>query len=234
MLFSKSVPEEVSSYPTTKQFLDVLDSLHLYKQGIIAEALRANNPLICLDEIWLLRYLSDNGFTKVPEGIPVLILQQMALNADIIFRLRGSLLGLQILCNICTLGFVEVDTSDFIKDFKYLLPNSTIDGFITDSNDQDTWRYLIDNNKLNKDRSLTITISGGIRNDAIEQFLNAAVEDYVGFHPNCTITIQFQDSRFSVSEVYHDFLNKRFINSGSNVYSSRRSAPISEEDIKTI
>lgn len=234
MLFSKSIPEEVLANPMTGQFLDVLDSLQLYKQGIIADSMRANNPLLCLDETWLLRYLADFGFRKVPEGIPVKILQQMALNADLIFRLRGSLLGVQVLCNICTLGVATIDSSDFIKDFKWLLPNSIIDGYLTDTNDEDSFRYLIDDNTLNKARSLTVTIHGGIRNAAIEQYLKVAIEDYIGFHPNCTINLVFTNGFTEDSEMYHELLNSKMINEGSKTYRLRLGNVFNTEDIKTI
>ena len=232
MLFNKSIPEDILVAPNTRKFVQVLDALQSCKQGIIANSVRANNPVLCNDEAWLLRQLEDLGFVGIPEGMPILILQQLALNANVIFNLRGSVLGLQVLCNAVTLGFVTVDFSDFIKPFKYLLPNSLLDGYLTSDSEQTSWRYLIDDNTLNEDRSLSVTINGGIVDELlIRRFLESSIKSYISFQPSFTLHLDFAGPLFNIPKVFHERLNKVFLNKGSYVYFNRPDGSIHEEDI---
>ena len=44
MLLSNAIPDKVLESSNAQQFVNVLDALHIYKQEIIAEAARVNNP----------------------------------------------------------------------------------------------------------------------------------------------------------------------------------------------
>lgn len=196
MQFSKSIPEEVLGYPNTLAFVKVLDELQAYKQEIISGCIRSGNPALCTDKKWLIMYMGDFGFSGIPEFLPLPCMQQFALNMDVVFRLIGTLDGLKLLCESLVLGTATFDTSHFSQPFDFLFPDSDYDGFITDTNVQETFRYLVDNNDFNKARSLGITLRSKVFNEistenkqAIINFLKGAVDKYLGFHPNCTITV---------------------------------------------
>lgn len=196
MQFSKSIPEEVLGYPNTSAFVKVLDELQAYKQDIISGCIRSGNPALCTNKKWLISYIGDFGFSGIPEFLPLVCIQQFALNMDVVFRLIGTLRGLKLLCESLALGTSTFDTSHFSPPFDFLFPNSDYDGFVTDTNVQETFRYLVDNNDFNKARSLSATVRSkvfsGMSNEnkaVFVDFLKGAIDKYLGFHPNCTITV---------------------------------------------
>lgn len=133
MQFSKSIPDKVFENSTSAHFIDVLDSLQEYKQGIITDCIRTFNPILCNNKKWLRKYLMDLGFGNLPSELPVAVLQQMLLNADTIMSLRGSYIGLELFVSVVSLGEVHIDASNFMCSMKVIFPDSLAYGYITDS-----------------------------------------------------------------------------------------------------
>lgn len=198
MQFSKSIPEEVLRNPNTSKFVSLLDALQENKQEVITTAMRANNPILCNDKRWLIRYLADYGLMDVPECLPLICLQQLALNVDVIFRMRGSLAGLKLLCEASVLGKAMINTSGFAKVFDFLLPNSKYDGILTDSTDTSLHRFLVDRWPLNEERSITValrskaysTMTAKERRDFVT-WLKSQIDSFLSFHPRLTIKLAF-------------------------------------------
>jgi len=212
MQFSKSIPEEVLSNPNTSKFVSLLDALQENKQEVIAIAMRANNPILCNDKRWLIRYLADCGLMDVPECLPLICLQQLALNVDTIFRMRGSLVGLKLLCEASVLGKATINTSNFVKVFDFLLPNSKHDGILTDSTDTSLHRFLVDRWPVNAARSITITLQSKAystmtakERSAFVAWLKRQIDGFLSFHPNCTINLTF--TNYSAYVYPQDFNN---------------------------
>ena len=213
MLFSQSIPEHILENPRTKAFVNVLDALQEYKQGLISQAIRTLNVSLCTDEIWLRKYLRDAGFSDIPSGFPVAPMQQMLLNADTIMGLRGSYLGLELLLSVCTLGEVSVDTSRLLSKVLVVFPSSTDYGFITADSDTDHL-YLADNTDIALDSQLSITVSSlyfeGAHTkeaDAIKSYLDRVIKDYVGYTHNLKINWTCQGRS---DKVYHKLLGDFF------------------------
>ena len=143
MLFSQSIPEKVLENSAASKFVSVLDSLQEVNQGIISDAVRSFNPILCMNEKWLRKYLTDYGFSDIPKGFPVRVLQQMLLNADTIMRLRGSKLGVEFFLSVCSLGVATIDASRLRSVVRTIYADSTSYGYITDSKGADDHRYRI-------------------------------------------------------------------------------------------
>lgn len=214
MLFSKSIPDKVLENSEASKFVSVLDSLQEVKQGIISDAVRSLNPILCTNEKWLRKYLIDYGFSSIPKGFPIRVMQQMLLNADTIMRLRGSKLGLEFFLSVCSLGIATIDSSELHQPLVFLFPNSINYGYITDNN-VDNPLYLCDSNILAADSSLRVTLESkyfgtqdSIEKEAIIEYLKNATPNYVGFANHLTIDWVFQErSEF----YYHNLLNPQYV-----------------------
>ena len=147
MLFSNSVPEVVLESPNTAAFIKVLDKLQEYKSLLIADALRSNNYAALNDKKWLLKHLSDFGVNDVSTEFPLAVIQQLLLNVETLFRTRGSKVGLELFCNIFSLGEVEIDDSKVYVDPVNIILDSTVQGYIVGSK-KDKFFYLVENNDL--------------------------------------------------------------------------------------
>lgn len=221
MQFRDSIPSRVMENENADKFVMVLDGLNEEKSGIINQSLRHSNPLLCTDKKWLIKYLQDYGFNYADVSMDLRSLQLIALNVDSIFRLRGSILGLQLLCNAYTLGVVTVDDSNYdVQPFLLIVPNDTSDdGRLTNSNDDEgLYRYLADDDAFNGARSLGITIYGGIADEVAKNHLQKAVDDFLAFHEGGTININYQPPLNGIETAYHYLMNGSMINVGSHIF----------------
>ena len=216
MLLSNSIPDKVLENSNAQQFVNVLDALHIYKQEIIAEAARVNNPALYSDNKWLIKKFSDYGITDLPMEYPFQCLQQYLLNAGKIFSLKGSKLGLEMWLNVLTLGEVEIDDSDMYVGFSYIVLDDFDYGYIDDNNDDNNWLYLFsDTEELNPAGALEVTINskffnGDYPNEAtiIKNYIEKAIRTNIGFSRNIDIEFTYG----SADEfIYHEELNQYFI-----------------------
>lgn len=214
MLFSQSIPEKVLENSTTSKFVSVLDSLQEYKQGMITDAVRTLNPALNMNEKWLRKYLTDYGFSDIPKGFPIRVIQQLLLNADTIMRLRGSQLGVELFISVCCLGKVTIGTSNFMDSPDVIFLNSSNYGYITDNNSEPF--YLCDRNTFMGYSFLSVVANSIYFNgmypteqSAIISYLNKELPNYVGFTNN--LHIQWQLNR-SLTFYYHALLNPQYVN----------------------
>ena len=218
MLFKDSIPEEVLFNPNVSAFVSILDELQKSKQGVISSALRSTNPLLCNDKKWLIRYLEDFGLSGVPIEIPLVCLQQLALNMDEIFSRIGTEVGVVLFLETVTLGVAIINVSG-AQQFQYLLPDSILDGFITNDNVTSNRRYLVDRNTLNGTCQITINLSSKIFVSDIstgseamatfKEFIKSSIKKFVRLQPDCTITV---NTSTRSSYVYPKLLNDYFKN----------------------
>lgn len=221
VLFSKSIPDRALQSPNTQCFVDVLDRLQMFKQTQMATALRFYNPALCTSAKWLANAAADYGFTGISEDYPILPIQQMLLNADVIRRLCGSRLGLQVLISAATLGEVTIDDSHFIRENPLIFLNSPREGFVTAANNTPVF-YLCDNNDYMQHTTLNITVESKYFNDynendptpeqvAIRDFLESFIREFIGFSSTADIFWTFAGRE---EFYYHELLNNYY--HGSN------------------
>lgn len=229
MLFSQSIPDNVLENSAASKFVSVLDSLQEYKQGIISDAVRSLNPVLCTNEKWLRKYLTDYGFSTIPKGFPIRVMQQMLLNADTIMRLRGSKLGLEFFLSVCSLGEATIYASGLYKSLKLIFPDSLNYGYIT-SNNSGNKLFLCSNNELEETSRLSITLKSkyfddwhNTEADAIMGYLQAVTPTYIGFSKDLTITWLFLErSKF----YYHGLLNPQYVNTQETLVDADKFEPI--------
>lgn len=208
-------PDRLQEFSNPNNFAEVMDSLQQYKQEIVSESLRVYNPALLTDKKWLLKRLSDYGITDMPIELPLIIIQQYLLNSDVIFRTRGSKIGIELYCSVLSLGEVTVDDSDFYYFPKNLVLSSTVQGFITDNSEGDQFHLVGDTDILDNVSSLVITIkskyfNGNYPDEAkyIQQYLKDSINANIGFATKKDVTFVFESN----TEFYfHKLLNPYFV-----------------------
>lgn len=208
-MFSINIPERVLSNQTSK-FVTLLDSLLVYKQRQMFEAVRVNNPVLLNNKRWLLRKLSELGFI-FPESFPIIVLQQVLLNADILVKMRGSKIGTELFCSILTLGEVHLDDAYAHGRIQALIPNSIFNGFITEESG-DTL-YIIDDLELIKSKDvLNITISSSLFSKPyakdIQEYVIKEIKNWVPFNLQEGVHFVFNNRN---DIFYHSLLNSYFV-----------------------
>ena len=215
MLFSTSIPDKLQEYPTVSAFMNVLDTLQNFKTEIIAESFRANNFAVLMDKKWLLKKLEEFGVTDMPIDYPIQIIQQYLLNADTVFRTRGSKIGVELYCSLLSFGEVTIDDSDFYKDTELLLLDSSVQGYITEDNSSNNFYICEDSSIIEPPVSLGISIKSKYFNgqypneaSAIKSYIESTIGNQVGFSPNKTVTFDYQPRE---EFYFHNLLNPYFI-----------------------
>lgn len=215
MLFSTSIPDKLQEYPNVSAFMNVLDTLQNFKTEIIAESFRVDNFAVLMDKKWLLKKLEEFGVTDMPLGYPIQIIRQYLLNADTVFRTRGSKIGVELYCSLLSFGEVTIDDSDFYRDTELLLLDSFVQGYITEDNSHNNFYICEDNSIIEPPISLEITIrskyfNGQYPNEAsiIKLYIENTIGNQLGFSPNKTIVFDYQPRE---EFYFHNLLNPYFI-----------------------
>lgn len=215
MLFSTSIPDKLQEHPNVSAFMSVLDALQDFKTEIIAGSLRVDNSAVLMDRKWLLKKLEEFGVTDMPLEYPIQIMRQYLLNVDTVCRTRGSKKGIELYCSLLSFGEVTVDDSNFYKDTKLLLLDSTVQGHITEDNSNPHFFICEDNSVIEPSVTLTITIKSKYFNGqypkeskVIKSYIEGTIGRNVGFSPNKKITFKYQSrSNF----YFHNLLNPYFV-----------------------
>lgn len=215
MLFSDTIPEKLKEYPYVSAFMGVLDSLQNFKHEILASALRSNNSGILMDKKWLLKKLSDFGVTNFPVDFPIQIIRQYLLNVDTVCRTRGSKIGVELYCSLLSLGEVSINDEDFYALSDLLILDSNIQGFITGDNSNPYFYLCGDNESINKQITLDITIKSKYFNgdypyeaNLIKSYIESTINDQLGFSPNKKVNFTYQERD---DFYFHKLLNPYFV-----------------------
>lgn len=215
MLFSDNIPDKLKEFPNVVSFLRVLDSLQNFKSEIISESLRVDNAGVLMDSKWLLKKLSEFGITDLPIDYPIQIIRLYLLNVDTVCRTRGSKIGIQLYCSLLSLGEVTVDDSGFYSESPILLLDSLSRGYITENNSLNSYQLCENNDALNSEVSLAISIksryfNGDYPNEEklIKAYIEGTINTQLGFSPNKNETFNYESRN---DFYFHKLLNKYFI-----------------------
>lgn len=215
MLFSTSIPDKLQEHPNVSAFMSVLDALQDFKTEIIAGSFRVNNSAVLMDRKWLLKKLEEFGVTDMPLDYPIQIMRQYLLNADTVFRTRGSKKGLELYCSLLSFGEVTVDDSSFYAEPRLLLLDSYLQGFITEDNRDNPLYLCDDSDNINQEVSLRIIIrsryfNGDYPSEAslIKSYIESTLDRQLGFSPKRKVTFSYH-SRDSF--YFHKLLNPYFV-----------------------
>lgn len=216
MLFSDNIPDRVLENPNTASFIRIIDLLQEYKQSYIKDIARVHNPLLCTDKKWLIRQLVDLGFPEVSINMPLVVLQQLIINAGKIVSLIGSIKGLELLCNTSTLGTFSYTLTNYPDDINWLFLDSLKYGHITNSTDSDTWMYLVNSNVMTQDSVLTLNLGSKFFSStytkeakAIKEFISSMAKYFLGFKENFSLVI---NTSVLSNFIYDNELNDYFKN----------------------
>ena len=158
MQFSKFIPVSVKEQELSHKLISVFDGLQAYKEEIIYGSLRTTNFALIDNEKWLLKKLADYGFSGLPYEMPLLVLQQLLLNAVKLNKLRGSYDGVRLFVSIITMGEVTIDTDGWLKDSAQIIPDSTTQGYVTEDNVNPYFYVVDDTDILSQSNTLTIHV----------------------------------------------------------------------------
>lgn len=158
MQFSKFIPVSVKEQELSHKLISVFDGLQAYKEEIIYGSLRTTNFALIDNKKWLLKKLADYGFSGLPYEMPLLVLQQLLLNAIKLNKLRGSYDGVRLFVSIITMGEVTIDTDGWLKDSAQLIPDSTTQGYVTEDNVNPYFYVVDDTDILSQSNTLTIHV----------------------------------------------------------------------------
>lgn len=215
MLFSTCLPDKLQEHPNTLAFMSVLDALQYFKTEIISESFYIDNAAVLMDRKWLLRKLEEFGVNNIPLDYPIQIIRQYLLNVNTICCTRGSKIGVELYCSLLSFGEVIIDDSNFCKPDLLLQLDSSVQGFITDSNSRSNFYLCEDTDIINQEVTLNITIKSKYFNGEypkeeaiIRAYLESTINNQLGFSPNKKVIFKYQPK----SEFYfHKLLNPYFI-----------------------
>ena len=198
MLFKDTIPTRLSEHLNVTKFIEVLDGIQKFKQEKISESLRCNNFALLMDKKWLLKKLDDYGFS-LPAEYPIEIMQQVLLNLSLLYRTRGTHYGVQLYCEVLSLGRVRtINDSSFYVEPNLFLLDSKCQSYLMGDSEENPLYLLSDSDSLNKESFMRIIIEskyfdGNFPNEAavIQDYINKNIKSQIGFMPKGSVVVNF-------------------------------------------
>ena len=210
-MFSDCIPERVKERVNSR-FFDVLDNLLMFKEAEVMRTLRVHNPALLNDNRWIIKKLEDYGLTGIPQELPTAVLQQVLLNMGTLIRTRGSKIGVELFCSVFSLGEVHLDDSDYYMESGMLVPNSNVQGFLTDNSEGPIFHIVDDTEDLTSAYPLRINVSSVYfsteHSEVVKKFLQETINSWLGFNPGKEVTFTFMGRD---TPYFHELLNPYFI-----------------------
>lgn len=196
--------------PNTWKFIQVLQGAYDWKQEAIGASLRCYNAAILTNKHRLIDMLRDLGF-NLPYITPLWSLQQLLLNAETLLSARGSLIGLEILISVLTLGKSQVDTSKFFAPLKIVIPDSRANGFVL-NNTEDRELFLVaDNQQLINTSKIVIEVATPLLDEPFWEAYAPTIQKMVrGFIPFGDTEVVLHYTK-ATDKYIHRKLNRRFV-----------------------
>lgn len=194
MRYSTQIPEKARSTPNAEAFVKVLDETQLYKNSVIHKASRFYNPVLLTQLPFLRKFQDEFGWPTVPADFPKKILDNMYLNEENVFRLKGSKLGLEYWLRVLTCGDCFIDDSTFFPVLSYIILDDINNGYLSsDIMWPNSMLYLFDGDTSFNPRYLNISIRTPYYNlESLKTYILTHIYKFIGFvDPNTHINIEF-------------------------------------------
>ena len=126
--YRNKIPSLATGSDRTDRLISYLDAIDLEKKKSMDLGLRGYTPLIHANNKYLISRLRDMGFPEIPEDYPTVLLHQMAYCAGLINQWRGTIKGIILYLQACTLGEVILDVEDYFPPISYIAPSDKVRG----------------------------------------------------------------------------------------------------------
>jgi hypothetical protein len=208
MLFSERIPEVLREAPNTSKLVKVLDEMQLYKDSEIYKSSRFYNPVLLTNKKFLIRLIEEWGYPAVPQDFPKEILDNMYLNAENVFRLKGSKVGLEYFFRVMTCGEPTINDTLFFPEPEYIIPGDPIAGYTFTTTDfPNDILYLFSGTDSFRPRSLTISVATPYYNlTSLVDYLNKNIYKFIGYVDlNTTVTITLVNGPYVPNPLANQF-----------------------------
>lgn len=199
MLFSDFVPEGLKVHTPVENFLKVLDGLQFYKEQEIYKSTRIYNAVLNTNLAHLRKVLSRYGYPEIPEDFPKEILDNMYLNAENVFRLQGSKMGLDYLLRVLTCGEPTINDADFYPKASYIIPGDLDAGYLFAPQDYPlNTLYLYSGVDNYLPRFLYISIATPYHNlQSLKKYIETNIYRFITFtDENTTVSITLTEGAY--------------------------------------
>lgn len=207
------IPTEALSKDNTKAFIKVLDGVLDFKRTLIGGSKKCFVAGVNTDKKWILRQLTDFGFERLDENLPLESLQLLSINAANICSHWGSHVGLGMFISAICQGMASYNIEVVKNISRNLYLNSDLYGYLTwDS--QDSHKFLVwDSDDLSMYYVLNLTVELPSKYDteetrkAISQAIETNLKKFVGLtFRNINVDYQFTlDTEYYHSKLYSYF-----------------------------
>lgn len=196
MLYSRQIPELLSEQnPYLAGLVKVLDGLEAYKQAQLLKSSRFYNPVLLTNRDFLRKLAEELGWPSVPFDFPKEILDNMILNAERIWALKGSNLGFEILLRALTCGEPTVTSSAFFPETDFIILDELNQGYLPDSEMISAGEQLYLFEDFTQFQSGTLSVSVATPYEGLESlktYIQTNLPRFVGFiDEDTTITITY-------------------------------------------
>jgi hypothetical protein len=184
MLFSTQIPDKIrDGSPETSKFIKLLDELYLWKLDIVLNSGRIYNPVL-LNQLATLRKLQNEfGWPPPPADFTKKQLDNMYLNAENVFRLKGSKLGFEYWIRVLTCGDAFIDDLLFFPRNTYIILDDYDYGYLFAEGDYpNDILYLFSGETTFNNRFLYASIRTPYYDmQALKDYMNTHVYKFIGF-----------------------------------------------------
>jgi len=180
--FRDRIPFTALRFENTDGMVSVLDGLYNFKKDRQNNFFRVYNTITNQYRSHLVRTLVDYGFPRVSEKFPSVLLQNMVLNAGKIMSYRGSVTGIKLFLQACTLGEVTLDTDNFFPRSRAIYPDDPNTGFLPNDIPEDAWyTYSPDEESLNSEFKATIE-TYWFENLIVKDYIRKSIKTFLPFY----------------------------------------------------
>lgn len=216
MKFRSQAPDEIFVNPFADKYVTTLDELDEFKQLEIFSANKMYRPPVCFNYKWLRNHLEKNyGFPTIPTDFPKDVLDALYLNAEKIYKLRGSRVGFKLWLWCLTFGNIAVNETGFYPIPEYIILDDIVNGYLDKfdpeipSGPGDPDMQLFDD--LNQSGVSAIAVTIATKYSAhvnIKKYITDHVKEYLTFMTTgAVITLTFNPGVYNTyTEPYQYFV----------------------------
>jgi hypothetical protein len=127
-IFKDSFPPSLAN-PNALAIVRVYDEANEHKRSILETYVRSYNPLTTKNANHLDRFLSDLGGLTLPNGMPIIVREQLILAAFQIHAYKGTPYGFRLFIEKLCQGDVLIDDGNLHSVGNYIQPDEVEEGY---------------------------------------------------------------------------------------------------------